>query len=55
MPASTLVKQYKLTDIEEKLVNIILDDTFRQLKQVLRIETALIRKIVIHKLVELTT
>lgn len=54
MPASILEKTYKLTETEDKLVNIILDDCFRQLKQVLRIESKLIRKIVIHKLVELS-
>ena len=54
MPASILVKQYKLTETEDKLVDIILNATFNQLKQVLRIETKLIRQIVIHKLVELS-
>lgn len=52
MPASNLER--KITETENKLINIILDDCFRQLKQVLRLDTSIIRKIVIHKLVELS-
>jgi len=53
MPAKTKDKHYKLTEIENNVVNLILEDCFKQLKQVLRIETKLITRIVLHKLIDL--
>ena len=52
MPASIL--DYKLTDTEDKIVNIILNDTIMSLRQVLRIDGKLIKKIILHKLIELS-
>jgi len=54
MPSAKLVKQYKLTETQDKIVNIILDDTIMSLRQVLRLEGDLIKKIILHKLIELS-
>lgn len=53
MPDLIRVEMVKLTDVEDKLVNLILDDLFKRLKTVLSIDPKLINKIVIHKLVDL--
>jgi len=54
MPTAKLVKQYKLTETQDKIVNIILDDTILSLRQVLRLEGDVIKKIILHKLIDIT-
>jgi len=51
MPSSNLER--KLSETENKLVDIVLSDTFLQLKQILRLDTTIIRKIILHKLVDM--
>lgn len=54
MPTAKLVKQYKLTETQDKIVNIILDDTIMSLRQVLRLEGDVIKRIILHKLIDIT-
>jgi hypothetical protein len=51
MPSSNLER--KLSETENKLVDIVLSDTFLQLKQILRLDAVIIRKIILHKLVDM--
>ena len=51
MPSSRLEKQYTLTPVQNKLVDIVLNNTYQQLIQILRQEKSIIRKILLEKII----